>query len=421
MDYYDLALSRLSGKHRSRLHSQVTQDVLREYCRAKPGTYENVGIDNLTFTYKVLEGSLYDFAELEVYTDPIRIFIRVEDDKALKISNNYPSIQAHLNKYREHTLIEIPLDDTLNPEALLNLIDHAYSLQLDSLHEHERGQIELMDGKEIDDHKIQKLVKLAKLTGRREEILKLLMPSIRIRVHKIRLPLGFPATTSHFGGLPGLPDSIEWPVFDGQALSFIGQINLQEIPDGIPGKDDLPESGMLYFFSAHGWGEENFPWEFEKDPRLSRTIYFDGNLAKIRREAYPPAPIPVKPVTHKGVRFEFLPQLTLPTEEFVLEDHRFDTWSKDEKSRLMSELCYWLKELYDGYYDYSADHRLLGHPMIIQGPLLRMGERLLLQVGTDRSVDHFRWGDGGYLYFIINEDDLSKANFGNVRVIEQSG
>lgn len=421
MDYYDLALSRLSGKHRSHLQSQVTQDVLREYCRAKPGIHEDVGIDNLTFTYTSLEGSLRDYARLEVYTDPIRIFIRVEDDKALEISGTYPSIQAHPNKYREHTLIEIPLDGTIAPLNLFDLIDYAYSLQLDSLHDHERAQIKLMDGEEIDDHKIQRLIQLAKLDHRREEILKLLLPSIRIRVHRIPKTLGYPATTSHFGGLPGLPESIKWPVFDGKALSFIGQINLQEIPDGMPGKNDLPESGILYFFSAHGWGEENFPWDFEEDQRLSRTFYFDGDLSRIKKRAYPSAPIPIYPITYKGIRFEFLPQLTLPNTEYVLHDDRFDKWSEDEKDKLMSELSYWLNALYDDHYDYCADHRLLGHPKIIQGEFLRKGERLLLQVGTDRSVDNSQWGDGGYLYFIINEEDLSKANFGSVRVVEQSG
>jgi len=51
---------------------------------------------------------------------------------------------------------------------------------------------------------------------------------------------------SKFGGYPNLPDSYEWPTFQGYPMSFIAQINLSEIP--LPIGCDLPSKGFLFFF-----------------------------------------------------------------------------------------------------------------------------------------------------------------------------
>ena len=50
---------------------------------------------------------------------------------------------------------------------------------------------------------------------------------------------------SRLGGLPDLPAGMAWPERDGGLLTFIGQINLGEVPR-LP--TPLPENGILYFF-----------------------------------------------------------------------------------------------------------------------------------------------------------------------------
>lgn len=62
--------------------------------------------------------------------------------------------------------------------------------------------------------------------------------------------------TSRLGGLPDLPDEIEWPTWNDVPLAFIAQINLAEAePFDLEGC--LPKSGMLYFFyeaARQTWG-----------------------------------------------------------------------------------------------------------------------------------------------------------------------
>jgi len=66
------------------------------------------------------------------------------------------------------------------------------------------------------------------------------------------------AENSYLGGLPMLPPNVKWPetsvqitasngesINDISAMHFLGQINLQELPEN----DSLPETGVLYFFA----------------------------------------------------------------------------------------------------------------------------------------------------------------------------
>lgn len=62
-------------------------------------------------------------------------------------------------------------------------------------------------------------------------------------------------TISRLGGLPNLPASIAWPVFDGRPMTFLAQIDLAELPNC----NDLawlPDSGTLFYFIGCGQGDE---------------------------------------------------------------------------------------------------------------------------------------------------------------------
>src|SRR5690349_2759458 len=56
--------------------------------------------------------------------------------------------------------------------------------------------------------------------------------------------------STRFGGLPDLPDDIEWPSAGNIYMTFLAQIKLAQMPslDQCP----LPGSGWLYFFLVEG-------------------------------------------------------------------------------------------------------------------------------------------------------------------------
>lgn len=53
---------------------------------------------------------------------------------------------------------------------------------------------------------------------------------------------------SYFGGLPTLPEHLDWPLSDeGEEITFLCQIDCSALPD-FAGRDLLPEQGVLFFF-----------------------------------------------------------------------------------------------------------------------------------------------------------------------------
>lgn len=91
---------------------------------------------------------------------------------------------------------------------------------------------------------------------------------------------------SRMGGLPSLPDGMDWPVNPdtGLALHFMAQIDLSALPatplPGCPVNAALPRRGMLYFF--FDWAEY-WETEFGEFPAQSRVIH--GEAAGADRPA----------------------------------------------------------------------------------------------------------------------------------------
>jgi Domain of unknown function (DUF1963) len=59
--------------------------------------------------------------------------------------------------------------------------------------------------------------------------------------------------TTYFGGLPRLPAHLPWPEVEGTALTFVGQIDLSQMPSGLT--LDVPKIGTLFFFVDLRHGE----------------------------------------------------------------------------------------------------------------------------------------------------------------------
>ena len=72
------------------------------------------------------------------------------------------------------------------------------------------------------------------------------------------LPASHKIGTSKFGGMPDLESLHDWPTLLGQRLTFLAQLNLEELSEfgtGLP----LPTDGILQFF----YDSENQPWGFD--------------------------------------------------------------------------------------------------------------------------------------------------------------
>jgi hypothetical protein len=68
----------------------------------------------------------------------------------------------------------------------------------------------------------------------------------------------YPLGASRFGGQPDLPGGVAWPACDAGPIPFVAQVNLSELPSS-PGRELLPERGILYFFYGAPEGELLFP------------------------------------------------------------------------------------------------------------------------------------------------------------------
>ena len=76
---------------------------------------------------------------------------------------------------------------------------------------------------------------------------------------------------SKIGGKPYLPKDFVWPYYEELPLSFLAQINLEEV-NSFDKDKLLPSTGMLYFF----YELETEEWGYElKNKGCSKVLYFE--------------------------------------------------------------------------------------------------------------------------------------------------
>ncbi|ARN80366.1 DUF1963 domain-containing protein [Methylocystis bryophila] len=113
-----------------------------------------------------------------------------------------------------------------------------------------------------------------------------------ILLHRPYPPVGLPKVRSRLGGLPCLPDGVDWPIGEGYEgatpLHFLAQIDCSELP---PIDARLPKSGMLFFFARD---DEEQIWGQTDDPAADGRVIFapDAELCNSER----PAPIDLPPI-----------------------------------------------------------------------------------------------------------------------------
>lgn len=253
---------------------------------------------------------------------------------------------------------------------------------------------------------------------------------------------------SRLAGEPDLPEGWQWPLTeDGEAYTFLAQINLGELPF-VP-DPDCPKSGMLYLFL----GVDEPAYQVDH-----RVLFFDGDLQQLRRTGVPEGVPTVDEVSEREFvahRLVFGPHLSLPDlgdnndvlsaeydtvyEEICdVSDALFggyQSWSGDTRmdaylcSNQMSQLLFntheteerLQKKALDAYADGRTDYAQSLEETII--PMLRAFNedkpahrlaadqwKVLFSLSSVNEAD-MCWWDAGYLEFFIDAADLRDRNF----------
>lgn len=252
---------------------------------------------------------------------------------------------------------------------------------------------------------------------------------------------------SKIGGRPYLPKDFVWPYYQQLPLSFLAQINLEEVKS--LDKDNLlPDKGMLYFF----YELETEEWGYELKNKGCAKVFYYEDTSNFELIDFPEDMEDYYKIPEFKVNFKS--NISLPSyedfdnlneDEKILEKYKIHKNFKDFEDKLFDEYS----EIYDEYMESIESHtKLLGYPDIIQNSMeeecaavtrgFNMGGIdypkkykeeikkaskdwiLLFQMDTVESDNYeLIFGDCGHIYFWIKKDDLANKNFDNVWLILQ--
>ena len=244
---------------------------------------------------------------------------------------------------------------------------------------------------------------------------------------------------SKIGGKPYLPKDFIWPYYQEFPLSFLAQINLEEV-NSFDKDKLLPSTGMLYFF----YELETEEWGYElKNKGCAKVFYYEDTsnfeLIDFPKDMKDYCQIPEFKVTFKA-------NISYPSYE------DFDIIHNGGK-----EVADNYEDFQDAYFDIYNKHmesfdsytKLLGHPEVIQNPMeeeceavtrgfdmggmesypkqyqkeIRSASKdwiLLFQMDTVETSNYeLMFGDSGHIYFWIKKEDLANKNFENIWLILQ--
>ena len=218
--------------------------------------------------------------------------------------------------------------------------------------------------------------------------------------------------SSRIAGCPDLPPSIDWPCTeDGEAYTFLVQINLSELPF-LP-SDHWPSSGMLYFFL--GMDEPAYDVDHQ-------VIYYNGDLTNLALTKLPEGVEEVNADERDFVSYQIIwqPHLSLPdvreeldvlfekyedvyTEIYGVSDALaggLQTWAGE--TQLDAYLCRnGMSERLFKYQEHTDDHRQAAKRW-----------QMLFSLSSLSDVN-MCWWDAGYLEFLIDVKDLKEGRFNN--------
>ncbi len=281
----------------------------------------------------------------------------------------------------------------------------------------------------MDGAQTQKALTSAGLARVSAELAALARPSILLTTtpeDQGKLAVG----ASRFGGLPDLPIGTAWPILNGVAMSFVGQIRLEDARP-FDANHQLPASGLLSFF----YDARQQTYGADPKDRGGWQVYYFADASQAQRTEAP-AVLP-DDARFKPCALTFASELTMPLEPHL---ERADlTLSADEQKAYET----FLSSFPTAQGSRGVRNRMLGYPDTIQDDMRPQAQlvshglinsedprakallssandwTLLLQVDSDPNAG-MRWASEGRLYFWIERAALASAKFDNVWVVLQS-
>lgn len=112
----------------------------------------------------------------------------------------------------------------------------------------------------------------------------------------LRLLRSSKPSSSHLGGVPELPETFQWPVFEETPLAFLACLDLAHLPDH-SGLEWLPRLGRLLFF----YDTTRNPWGFDPQEKMQwRVMLAPAPLAT----DIPVHPSHMRPYARQDVEFQ---------------------------------------------------------------------------------------------------------------------
>lgn len=266
-----------------------------------------------------------------------------------------------------------------------------------------------------------------------------LKPYAKPALHLIPADRSDPGGSTKIGGLPDTAPGFVWPKWAGEdgkesSLSFLGQLNFEELGALQILCPNMPQKGLLSFF----YDQEQSTWGFDPKDRGSWRVLFQEETSNLTPAALP------EDISDEARYKEVRLQAKQIDSYLSVENEKLaHIWNDDELSDQYAEFV--LEQ-----YEHKPSHQILGYPQAVQNPdideeaamvssgiyigsgidrdsedvqkALREKDQwvLLLQLDTDDDAE-MMWGDVGTLYFYIHLDDLKKKDFSNVWMILQCG
>lgn len=283
---------------------------------------------------------------------------------------------------------------------------------------------------------VSRALAAAQLTELAGHIEALVRPAIRLSLKTVEqstTAIG----TSRIGGQPDLPPGTPWPAKQGAAMSFVGQVRLEEAAP-YDAAHLLPAAGLLSFF--YDAGQETYGADPADRAGFQVLSVAGEGLAKLQRQPFPAALPPAARFQPCAVTFTATltaaqsPELEIPGL----------TWSPDAQQRYeaaiggvaglpsqppggpRSQLLGFPDTLQD---DMRMECQLASHGVGMgqagsdpRTPALAAGAanwQVLLQLDSEPQAG-MRWADAGMLYYWVEREALRAARFDNVWVVLQS-
>jgi uncharacterized protein YwqG len=304
----------------------------------------------------------------------------------------------------EYGITACGASDTETKAELAKFLESCHSIESEREHELQKFREEIREVKEG----------AIKGTAGKAFAQEFKKPSLRLS------PVFKNGSRSRMKGDPLVPKDFEWPVrADGTRLTFLAQIDFEEIVAFESLQDDLPQNGMLSFF----YDVEDQPWGSSLADKDGWKVYYFPKKTEL--EIYP---------DENGANEE---QFSI---EWV-EEPSYPDSASDEFFTLTEPAREEYQRFTENCYEEPPCHRFLGYPHHIQSDFRESIEivtsqidyelvrgdankakklfadsrrwRLLLQLDSDQELD-FMWGDSGTLYFCIDEHALKKLDFSDV-------